>query len=212
MTDLVRAVRLSKQGVPLTYKIATDAYWQLITNRNARIKTLKQLDDKMVAMTRYSATALMADLAVDSAKLQTERVFRIQVNDVSVRLQMLLTNEMDAMLLTEPQATVARSSKHRVLLDSRQLDMRFGVLALRSKAIKTRDRQQQTDVLVKAYNQACDSINKYGVAHYRELIAKQCRIKAALVDSIPTDLKFHHAVGPRQKDIERVEQWLKRQE
>ena len=52
MTDLVRAVRLSKQGVPLTYKIATDAYWQLITNRNARIKTLKQLDDKMVAMTQ----------------------------------------------------------------------------------------------------------------------------------------------------------------
>ena len=37
-----------------------------------------------------------------------EEVFKVQINDVALRLQMLLNNEMDAMLLTEPQATTAR--------------------------------------------------------------------------------------------------------
>ena len=212
VTDLVRASRLIKQGTPLTFKIATDAYWQLVTNRNARIKTLKQLDDKMLAMTRYSATALLADHAVDSARLKTERVFRIQVNDVLVRLQMLLTNEMDAMLLTEPQATVALQHKHRLLMDSRQMDWYPGVIALRSETLKKWERRQQVDVLVKAYNQACDSINKHGLAHYRELISRQCHIKENLVDSLPKNLTFRHAVGPRQKDIDKAEAWLKTQE
>ena len=59
VSDLVRSERMQQHGTPLRYVAATDAYWQLITNRQARIRELKQLDDKMVAMTRYSATDLL---------------------------------------------------------------------------------------------------------------------------------------------------------
>ena len=43
---------------------------------------------------------------------------------------MLLNNEMDAMLLTEPQATTARIYKNDVLMDSRDKDMRLGVIEM----------------------------------------------------------------------------------
>ena len=56
ITDLIRGARMVRKGTPLTYPIATDTYWQLITNKKARIADLKQLSDKMIAMTRYSAT------------------------------------------------------------------------------------------------------------------------------------------------------------
>ena len=94
VTDLVRAERMMKQGVSIEYLTATNAYWQLVTNRIARITDLKHLDDKMLAMTRYSVTDLLGDLAADSAKLKSERVFRIQINDVHVRLKMLENNEI----------------------------------------------------------------------------------------------------------------------
>ena len=74
VTDLVRVCRMESQGTKLRHVAATGAYWQLLTNRTARIKQLKQLDDKMLAMTRYSATDLLGDRAVDSAKLKPERV------------------------------------------------------------------------------------------------------------------------------------------
>ena len=162
----------------------------------------------MVAMTRYSVTDMLADHVVDSAKLKTERVFKVQINDVNVRLLMMQNNEMDAMFVTEPQATVARLSKHKVLLDTRKMDWNMGVIAFREKPMNDVDRKRQYDVFIKAYNQACDSINKNGIARYAHLMEKYCRTKTAVLDSIPKQ-KFQHAVGPREKDIVIAEKYIK---
>lgn len=210
VTDVVRAGRLETKGVPLEYVAATNAYWQLITNRNARIRQLKQLDDKMVAMTRHSATDLLADLAVDSAGLQPERVFRIQVNDVHILMQMLRNNEMDAMMLTEPQATAARSEMHAVLMDSRKTGFRPGAMVVRKELYGDSTRRKQIEVLLKAYDMACDSINKNGVAHYRSLIAQYCKVDESVADSLPGDMKFEHAAAPRPADKERAGKWLEK--
>ena len=42
ITDLVRAKRMEKRGLKLRYAAATNASWQLIANRNARVHQLKQ--------------------------------------------------------------------------------------------------------------------------------------------------------------------------
>ena len=208
VSDLVRVARMNKSGAKVKPQIATAAYWQLFTNRNSRIRQLNQLDDKMVAMTRYSVTDMLADHVVDSAKLKSERVFKVQINDVNVRLQMMLNNEMDAMFVTEPQATLARLAKHKVLLDTRKMNWHMGVIAFREKPMKDVDRKRQYDVFVKAYNQACDSINKNGIARYAHLMEKYCRTRSAVLDSIP-ETKFPHAVGPREKDVLRAEKYIK---
>lgn len=208
VTDLVRAERMMKQATPIEYLTATNAYWQLVSNRVARITDLKHLDDKMLAMTRYSVTDLIGDMAVDSAKLKPERVFRIQINDVNVRLKMLENNEMDALVMTEPQAAQARWLKHRVIFDTRQQDMQMGAIVVRSKGMDDKNRKRQMEVFVKGYNEACDSINKFGVSHYKDLVMKYCNVKREAVDTIPKSLKFSHIVKPREKDIERAQKWL----
>ena len=181
VTDLVRAKRMERRGLKLRYTTVTNAYWQLITNRNSRIKQLKQLDDKMVAMTRYSATDLLTDHMIDSVKIDKDRVFKVQINDVNVRLLMLQNNEMDALWLTEPQATAARLMKHAVVYDTKKEDLQLGVIVFREKEMQRQARSQQFELLMNAYNQACDSINKYGVHHYRDLIEKRCHIKPIVV-------------------------------
>ena len=208
VTDLVRAERMMKKDTPIEYLTATNAYWQLVSNRVARITDLKHLDDKMLAMTRYSVTDLIGDMAVDSAKLKPERVFRIQINDVNVRLKMLENNEMDALVMTEPQAAQARWLKHRVIFDTRQQDMQMGAIVVRSKGMDDKNRKRQMEVFVKGYNEACDSINKFGVSHYKDLVMKYCNVKRETVDTIPKSLKFSHIVKPREKDIERAQKWL----
>ena len=208
MTDLVRAKRMEMRGMKLRYPTVTNAHWQLIANRNARVKQLKQLDDKMVAMTRFSATDLLTDRVIDSVKLDRDRVYKVQINDLSVRLLMLQNNEMDALWLMEPQATAARTMKHGVVYDTRKEDLQLGVMAFREKEMRHQERGQQLELFVKAYNQACDSINKYGVLRYRDLIVKHCKMKANMVDSLPNDIQYVHARGPREQDIALVEKWL----
>ena len=69
----------------------------------------------MIAITRYSATDYLATLAIDSVHPKYD-VYRVQINDVNIRLKMLLNNEMDAVLLSEPQATRARLEGHVKLM------------------------------------------------------------------------------------------------
>ena len=207
VTDLVRAERLKREGAELDYLTLTNAYWQLISNRIARITDLKHLDDKMVAMTRYSVTDMLTDIVVDSAKLKPERVFRIQINDVNVRLKMLENNEMDALFLTEPQASQARLLKHKVVLDSRKLDIKMGAIVVQGKHMDDKARKRQMEVFVKGYNAACDSININGVSAYRQLIEKYCKVKKEAIDQIPKDLKFIKISKPRQQDVERAQKW-----
>lgn len=209
VTDLVRAERMMMKGKKLIYCTATDAYWQLVSNRNSRVKDLKQMDDKMMAMTRYSVTDMLGDYAIDSVKLDGERVYRVQINDVRVRLQMLHNNEMDAMLLTEPQASEALAAKHKLLLDSRKIDWKMGAVVFRDIIKGDSARERQYDVFVKAYNMACDSINKYGVARYGDLVTKYCQVKASTVDSIK-NYRFSHVAEPREKDIGTARKWLKK--
>ena len=83
-------------------------------------------------MARYSATDYLTDLAIDSGKPKYD-VYRVQINDVQIRLRMLLNNEMDAMLLPEPQATKARLEQHVLLMDSRDKNLQLGAIAFRQK-------------------------------------------------------------------------------
>lgn len=199
VSDLIRTERLRKQGIALRYVSSTNAYWKLISNRQARIKEIKQLSDKMIAMTRYSATDYLADYAVDSAKPKYD-VFRVQINNVGTRLKMILNNEMDAALLTEPQASAAVLYKNPVLMDSRDKNMHFGVIAFREAALKDKNRQKQLETFLKVYDQICDSINKNGLQHYAAIIKKYTGADAKTIKALPK-LKFNHAAAPRKRDV-----------
>ncbi len=194
------------------YLTATNAYWLLIGNRNQRITNLSHLDDRMLAMTRYSVTDLLGDLAVDSAKLKTERVFRIQVNDVNVRLDMLKNNEMDALLLTEPQAALALMQKHHVLLDTRKLDMQMGAIVEDSVKMNHPNRQRQREVLIKGYNMACDSLNHFGLKHYSDIIRKYYKLSEQALRQLPDTLAYEHVQAPREQDVAKAKQWLSKGE
>ena len=202
VSDLVRTERLKREGTPLQYVSATNINWYLSTNRKARIKKLDQLGDKMVAMTRYSATDFLTDAALEGVKTSSV-VFRIQVNDVFVRQAMLLNNEMDAMWLAEPQATVARLNGHASIYDSQKKDLKLGVMAFRDDAMKDKRRKAQIELFKKAYNAACDSLNKYGIPHYYELLNKYYKLDERYVKALPKT-RFEHINKPRLKDIDAV--------
>ena len=207
VSDVVRAERLKKRGTAVRYVAATNAYWQFISNRKARVRELRQMTDKMVAMTNFSATDMLAQMCIDSVKLKRDDVFRVPVNDVHVRLLMLKNNELDAMLLTEPQAAEARVYKNPVLMDTRHKDLQLGAFIFSEKALKGKERQKQLQAFMKAYNAACDSLNRNGLERYSDIIWKYMKADKDVVKELPK-MTFPHAKQPRQKDIEVAQRWL----
>lgn len=190
VTDVVRLGHLSEKGVAVDKVSATGAYWLLISNRKSRLKKIEQFGDKMIAMTRYSATDYLCDRVLKGVKTSS-LVFRIQVNDINVRTRMLLNNEMDAVWLPEPYATVARLAGNNVVADSRDIDRKLGVIAVRKDLVNSNERNKQISAFVKAYNAACDSLNENGFQHYSDILSRYYKLDNHTVAALPR-IKYNH--------------------
>ncbi|MCR4603025.1 MAG: ABC transporter substrate-binding protein [Prevotella sp.] len=183
-TDRERIRWIEEQGMDVDEVATTSLKWQLITNKTARIKQLKHLDDKMLAMTRRSATDMLARRVVDSAGLKPERVFCVQINDILVRLGMIENGIMDAMFLPEPQATQARAGGHYMLLDTDSMGVHVGVVVFSKEAMADTMRQRQIEQFLHVYHSACDTIASRGLHAYRDLIVRCCGVREEIVDSL----------------------------
>lgn len=154
-----------------------DTRWQLMANKMSRLQSVKQLKEKMVAMSRNSATDYLCDRMADSVRLGSDKLFRIQINDVDLRLKMLLNNELDAVWLTEPQATVARNRGANMLMESGRNGEKLEVLAFTGKSVNDARVKRQMDLFLRAYDIACRKIEKGGERYYKYLVEKYYKYK-----------------------------------
>lgn len=198
-TDLVRVEHLRRTGHPMATVSATEAHWQLLANKRSRLKELKQLSDRIVAMTRFSATDLLTDKALKNGKPKYQ-AYKVQINDVNIRLQMLRNNEIDALWLMEPYATAARLTGANVLMDSRKDSINLGALAFRVDVMADDKRYEQITELLKAYDKAVDHINRNGVQAYADIIKKYMPVDEKTIKALPA-VRFKHSQEPMPKDI-----------
>ena len=195
-SDLVRTERLKHRNkVLMHYLTDTNLNWQLIADKDSKLKQLSDLSDKIVAMTRFSGTDLLTDMAVKKAKPKYQ-VFRVQVNDVLVRLAMLQNHEIDAYWFTEPQITKALSADNNSLFNSEDAGVHLGVVAIMDKV----RRQDEEAAFAEAYDKAVEQINKNGVKYYSALIQKYMKVDESVVRALP-DIKYTKIGPPRKADL-----------
>ena len=195
-SDLVRTERLKHRNkVLMHYLTDTNLNWQLIADKDSKLKQLSDLSDKIVAMTRFSGTDLLTDMAVKKAKPKYQ-VFRVQVNDVLVRLAMLQNHEIDAYWFAEPQITRALSADNNSLFNSEDAGVHLGVVAIMDKV----RRQDEEAAFAAAYDKAVEQINKNGVKYYSALIQKYMKVDESVVRALP-DIKYTKIGPPRKADL-----------
>lgn len=195
-SDLVRTERLKHRNkVLMHYLTDTNLNWQLIADKDSKLKQLSDLSDKIVAMTRFSGTDLLTDMAVKKAKPKYQ-VFRVQVNDVLVRLAMLQNHEIDAYWFAEPQITKALAADNNSLFNSEDAGVHLGVVAIMDKV----RRQDEEAAFAEAYDKAVEQINKNGVKYYSALIQKYMKVDESIVRTLP-DIKYTKIGPPRKADL-----------
>ncbi len=195
-SDLVRTERLKHRNkVLMHYLTDTNLNWQLIADKDSKLKQLSDLSDKIVAMTRFSGTDLLTDMVVKKAKPKYQ-VFRVQVNDVLVRLAMLQNHEIDAYWFAEPQITKALSADNNSLFNSEDAGVHLGVVAIMDKV----RRQDEEAAFAEAYDKAVEQINKNGVKYYSALIQKYMKVDESVIRALP-DIKYTKIGPPRKADL-----------
>jgi len=168
--DSVNVAYLKKKhGTKLVECRTTGATWQLVAGRSSRIARLDQLGDKIIAHACYSATEWLTNATMKGVKTSAD-VYKVQVNDVRVRLNMLMVAAVDAAWLPEPYASIALKHGHKKIADSKKRGANLGTLAFTSQVMADKKKRPQVDLFLKCLDEAADSIRKYGPDHYADCL------------------------------------------
>lgn len=204
VSNVVRAQRLIRKRTPLTFFSSTNRRYSLVTCGGSRIKKLTDLNGKLVGIARFSASDFLAERSIDSVKLSRTGVYRVQINDYGIRMRMLINNELEGALLTEPQATEAVNLNNVRCVDYGDC---LGVIVMRADKMQKPQKKSQLELFKKVYDMAVDSINKNGIGHYRNCIMQHCHVKGSTVDSLRT-VRFTHITPVDCRAIDAAQNWL----
>lgn len=77
----------------------------MMTTKDSKIKSIHNLKERVIAVTRNSASDYFADKTMDRAKFGRDYLNRPQINDIPLRAKMLNQNQFDGAVLPEPFAS-----------------------------------------------------------------------------------------------------------
>ncbi len=123
----------------------------VVTARAKRLKTLKQLSGRTVAIDRLSNAQRLSELICDTAGIDRDAIFRPQVNDLALRTQMLCNALVEAAVLPEPYASEAKSKGNRIIYSSPDT-------LLRGLCLAGFEADERVARLLDAVDVACDSL------------------------------------------------------
>lgn len=170
------------------------------------INDINGLNGKKVAISRATIIEFLLDDMLESQNLKTDFVIKEEIKKMPIRLQMLLSNQVDAAVLPEPLLTLAESKGARVVFDDRRLDTTLTVIALSRNVFAGNDNLRTR--FLSAYGEAVKRINENPEA-YKDVLVNKTRFPKQLKDnySIPA---FPPADLPSEKDINKAQDWLER--
>ena len=210
-SDLARAIMMQQTDTFDLRAIATcEGNLHLMTASRGRVRQLRQLKERMVAVARHSITDYWSDRLMDTASMAQTDIFRPQINNVRIRTDMLCNGTMDAALLPEPYATETRLRGNRENFSTKNLKPRLAALVVPSHVINDSSRMQQISLLMEGYQLACDRMNAQQDVCLPELLKSLCVIPDTLIDTLYRSLPpFQHLRAPHQEDAETALTWLR---
>lgn len=151
ISDSIKMAYLNTlSGTDTIRSVITDTlHLYMMTTRQSRIKTTKSLREKIVAVTRNSALDYFANNVMTAAKHKPEELNRPQINDISLRTNMLLLNQYDGAILPEPYATQCEEQGA-----NRIATMKEPLLRVLVKTSTQQKRKQEIDKIIDIYRQA----------------------------------------------------------
>ena len=207
-SDLVKAVLWKSQGDSIRVAMTADLNLYLITSRPTRLKTGESLKERIVAFTRNSALDYTADGMLAVSKLKSEQLNKPQINNIQLRLQMLLNNQYDGAILPEPYATLATVQGHNLVLSTQNLKHYNPLFAIVLHDTLMKSRHDDIVKLTQAYDIVADRIQHSDSTH-----AVQWLSYLPLAEAWPDSIVLMPAVSRVQKPtevvVDSVKQWLR---
>lgn len=209
-TDIARTLQMPED---IRVVMGMEGRLSLITARTKRIRQLKHLNERMVAIDRLSQTDYWSDELMRLAGLDQAAIYRPQINDVRLRTAMLMEQLVDAALLPEPYATQAQKKGNRRIFEMSDSSLKMACLVMPAKLLRDSVRTKQVELFFAAYDKAVETLNgnDFNRDSLNCILRQQYEMPKDLADSIVLP-NFHNAHLPKTADVDKAMLWLQERE
>lgn len=215
--DLMNVFAQNETGAPQTVVLTTthtciqQRAFGLVTSpqKSTQLHTLLDLKDTKTAMSSATIIDYLLDRMKETEELSDDALINQEIRQIPIRLQMLLSNQIDTALLPEPLVTVAELAGGNVLWDDRDLNEALAVVALNKKVALGDTVAAFRRAIAKAAARIEDAPE-----HYRTLMIE----KRLLPKKVASDYAmvrfslFGRSNGlpplPSALDVQRVGEWM----
>jgi len=185
----------------------------LITAKTKRIRQLKHLNERMVAVDRLSMTDYWSDELMKQAGLDQTAIYRPQINDLKLRTSMLQEQLVDAALLPEPYAQQAEHKGNKRIFTTNDSTPTLACLASLQQTVDDTLRSQQIEKLFTIYNKTVDILNgkERNKDSLRSIFIHQYNLLPEVADSLVIS-SFQKARMAKEEDADIAVRWLQSRE
>jgi NitT/TauT family transport system substrate-binding protein len=167
-------------------------------------RDLDAMKGRKLGISKSTVMEFLADKMEEKLGVNGKYFSRVEIKKIPIRLQMLMTDQIDAALLPEPLLSLAKLKGGGMLATADSLDLPLTVLCLDHKYFK--DGGDAYSQFIVAYKQAVSRLADTP-EKYRQLMAETCRIPKPLVGEFPI-YPYPMPSLPSDAELETVQTWM----
>lgn len=210
VADLVAVALLEKIGTDV--KIASiglgatpqEGRFAILSSPKSGINDLAQLKGGKLGISQNSIIDYVSDQMLADQGLKPEDVTKMAIPKMPVRLDMLLSDQINAACLPDPLAALAQAKGAHLLSEDTKKNVSQTVFLFRTQVIK--ENPEAVKAAVRAYGAAGQALTAHP-DQYRELFLEKAQIPSDIKDSyqMPT---FSKLQLPTEEEIKSVMDWM----
>lgn len=171
-----------------------------------KYRSLGDLADVPIAVSSNSVIDQVTERLLTAAGIPPDRVASLESKNIPLRMQMLLSGQVEAATLPEPLVTAALARGAVFLGDDSGLDTSQTVLVFSDRFLK--DRPQVVKAFMKAVAEAHHFVNTQPEA-VRSVMVEHTRLPEPLKDTYPVP-RFPALRAPDRAAVQTIAEWLHR--
>lgn len=214
VTDMIVATMMRDSGLDLKMTSITlgatpqEGRFAIIAAPGSNINTLQDLKGKSVGISHNSIIEYVTDGLLQDAGIDPSEVNKTSVPKIPLRMEMLFSNQIDAITVPDPMVTFAEFKGGKVIAQDTERNLSQAVILFDQKTLD--EKKDAVEGFYRAYAKAVADLNNHP-EQYKQLMVENVNIP----EPIAQDYNLQHYPEPQvpsEQDVNNILQWMKQKE
>jgi NitT/TauT family transport system substrate-binding protein len=203
IADVMTSLTFYEGDVKMKITSDINEDFKLLTSPHSGIDSFEKLNDKKVSI----VPNFVLEYIMDEMAKENDITYQVvSIPSFTARFEALLSDQIDGVIFTEPQATLLLEKGAKLLATSKEYGIKAGTLLFNEAVLI--DQPEEVKAFYKAYNEAVDYINATEPAEYSDVLS-QYGFPEEVKDYLSGEVTYTKAQKITDETFESVLEWTK---